>query len=155
MQITFAGTLIAQEATEGGTDTVTGFMPKRHAIVEWAEFIRAPNATPLARFNRRRSLTGTITPGPFPDLASAAQKLLLNLDALPDSGVLILQIGGTNFTFGLAVLESIEAVKRMGVTVAATLTFQVGPGLNSGSTTLTDGTGNPLTDDHGNPLTSQ
>jgi hypothetical protein len=152
MQLTFAGTVIAQEPTEGGTDAVTGFMPKRHATVQWAEFLRSTDATPLARLNRKRSLSGTIVYGPFSTLSSAAQKLLLNYDALPDSGPLVLLVGGINTSFGVAVLESVEAKQRMGVTVSATLTFQVGPGTSTGTSDLQDQDGNNLTDQSGNPL---
>lgn len=153
MQITFAGTIIAQEPTEGGTDAITGFMPKRKANVQWAEPLRATDAVPFARVNRKRSLTGTITPGQFGSLATAATKLLLNFDTLPDSGALIISVGGTNFNFGDAVLESVDAVKRNGVTVIYTLTFQVGPGSNTGSSSLLDDLGNPLTDNTGANLT--
>lgn len=153
MQITFAGTIIAQEATEGGTDSVTGFMPKRRAAVQWSEYLRAMDGTPRARGNRKRSLTGTIVYGAFSTLSDAAQKLLLNYDSLPDSGPLVLLVGGMNTSFGLAVLESVDAVKRQGVTVSAKLTFQVGPGTNTGTPSLVDGSGGGITDGSGNPIT--
>ena len=97
-------------------------------------------------------MSGTIVYGAFSTLSSAAQKLLLNYDALPDSGPLVLLVGGINTSFGLAVLESVEAKQRMGVTVSATLTFQVGPGTSTGTSDLQDQSGNNLTDQSGNPL---
>lgn len=154
MQLTFAGTIIGQEPTEGGKDAIQGFLTKRRANVQWAEFLRSTDAEPLARFNRRRALTGTITYGAFSTLSDAMQKLLLNYDSLPDSGPLQILVGGEATAFGNAVLESVDAVKRMGVTVSATLTFQVGVGTNTGTSNLTDQNGNNLTDENGNPLTA-
>ena len=154
MQITFAGTIIAQEPTEGGTDSIQGFMTKRRANVQYPAYIRATDDLPIARLNRKRSLSGTIVYGPFSTLSAAAQKLLLNYDSLPDFGPLIITIGGVNTAFGIAVLEVCEAVKRQGVTVSANLTFVVGPGTNTGTSGLTDQDGNPLTDENGNPLTA-
>jgi len=153
MQITFAGTIIAQEATEGGTDSITGFIPKRRANVQWVEPLRATDAIPMARLNRKRSLAGTIVYGPFGSLSAAMQKLLLNYDTLPDSGPLQILVGGITTSFGTAVLESVDAMKRNGVTVSASLTFQTGPGTSTGTTNLQDNTGANLTDQTGAPLT--
>lgn len=154
MQITFAGTIIAQEPTEGGQDAIQGFMTKRKANVQYPDYIRAKDDVPIARLNRRRTLTGTIVYGPFSTLSAAAQKLLLNYDALPDSGPLLITVGGISTIFGVAILETCDAVKRQGVTVSSTLTFQVGPGLNIGGGVLTDENGVDLTDQNGINLTS-
>lgn len=154
MQLTFAGTIIAREPTEGGTDAIEGFIGKRRSLVQVAELIRVTDSPLYPRFNRRRTLTGTITYGAFSTLSAAMQKLLLNYDSLPDLGTLQILVGGETTLYSVAILESPDAKKRMGVTVSATLTFQIGVGLNIGNGILTDESGNDLTDQSGNNLTS-
>lgn len=152
MQITFAGTIIAREFSDGGTDAVDGFLPKRTPNLQWGEALRGTDAAPLAgRANRKRSLAGTITLQPFADEGSALQAALLYLDDLPDVGGLIIRESGRETTFDSASID--YSIKRHGVTVTASITFSVGPGKDTTTSAITDESGTDIIDQTGAPIT--
>jgi hypothetical protein len=151
MQIIFNNTPIATSPMEGGTDAVEGFLPKRKINVQDDEFMRVTDSDPQSRGNRKRSLTGTITPAAFDDRGTAASALLLYLDTFPDQGPLKIIVGGKETTYANAVLEAVDGVKRLGVTIAVSLSFRTGPGKDT-TAPLNDGNGNNLNDGNGTNL---
>jgi hypothetical protein len=46
MKITFAGTVIAQEFSDGGTDAVTGFKPQARSKTQTVDLLRGSYANP-------------------------------------------------------------------------------------------------------------
>jgi len=129
MQITFADQIIAQEPPEGGFDAVTGFIPNRKSNLQWREGLQLAEALPKARFNRKRTLAGTVTLC-YANEAAAAQGVLLFMDVIPDEGALKVLAYGAETTFAKAVITDVSA-SRLGITVFAKLTFAVGPGVVS------------------------
>jgi len=128
MQIIFAGVTIAKDPSFGGTDGILGFMlPKGKQNVQIAEFMRAADAVPIGRGNRKRTLTGQISPKPSPTLGAAMLARMAVYDNLPQTGILILQESTTVVTC-MAVLETFDEVKEQmeGVSFAHSLVFQVG-----------------------------
>jgi hypothetical protein len=151
MQITFAGTVIAQEPDFLGFDAVQGFrLPKRQVNQTWDEFLRGADAIPQSRSpNRKRILSGTITPAPADSQAEALLLLGSTYDNLPDKGVLIVQIGTAVITYSDAVLQSPEELEDpQGFSYGFRLSFAVGPGVQSRSVT----TGQALVTDAGAPI---
>jgi hypothetical protein len=140
MKITFAGTPIASESPEGGTDAVAGFVPKGSQVVQWIEPLRAPDATPIARGNRKQTLTGTIWLAQTDTLAEAMLLRGLIFTQLPRSGPLVFVVQGSALTYANAVLTSFDSIANAkGVAVAYQLTFSVGPGQQTQLAIATEG----------------
>ena len=154
MQITFAGTIIAQEPDFGGFDAVTGFVPKGKGSTEWQGALRAEDDTPFARSNRRRTVGGKII---FPPQSTLAEAMLLRsteYNNLPDAGSLSLQVGNIITTFANAVLDTHEALEdQQGEAVGFQLSFSVGRGV--AASVLLSQAGLPLLSQSGAPLESQ
>jgi hypothetical protein len=151
MQIKFAGQIIAQDPANGGLDAIQGFVPTRKSNTQWAEYLRAKDAVPINRGNRKRTITGKITPTPYDDYGTAVQALLLFLDTLPDTGPLLIQAGTKSTVFANASFDSVTEVKINGISIAVSLTFLTGPG-NDYSTPIQDESGNPIQDESGSNI---
>jgi hypothetical protein len=159
MQITFAGIVIANPPSMGGFQAVTGFLPQKKSNLQWGEFLRAQDAVPFARGNRKRTLAGTITQE-YDSLGAAVQAALTYLDGLPDAGILIIAEAGVSTLFAAAVLTDLK-VRRVGVTVMADLTFAVGPGVNyapsagAGGGAIETESGSPILTESGETITPE
>jgi len=154
MIITFNGTVIAQEQTEGGTDSVEGFFPSGEQQVQIAEFLRATDAMPFARGNRVHTLKGTITPNVRVPSSSPLTlvAMLQKFAGLPPSGTLTFAEGGYSVTFANAVLKSFEST-RDGSGYSIDVTFVAGaPSATVSPQPLVTDAGTPIPTDAGAPI---
>src|SRR5437868_4920744 len=114
MIITFAGTEIARETPEGGSDGILGFLPEGEQDVQVAKYLRATWAQPIARGNRTHTLAGRITRPCYVTNAAAVLDLMLKFGSLPSSGRLVFTEGTTTVTFLVAVLKGFKISERIG-----------------------------------------
>ena len=123
MQILYGGIQIALERPQG-TDGVLGFqVPKGTQNVQWIEALRGADAYPVARGNRKRTVTGSIFPAPLATLDAAMLAREQFYELLPLSGPLVLAEGTTITTFAQAVLQDIDMVEEVTAGVSFGLKF--------------------------------
>ena len=150
MKITFADYTIATVPDFNGLDAVTGFVPKGTQAVQWLEPLRAPDATPVARGNRKQTITGTVLLSPKANLGSAMILRGLIFTQMPSKGALVLQIDGRQLTYPNAVLVGFEPVKdAKGISCGFQFTFNVGPGQESAIPIVTEPGGPVLVTEDG------
>jgi hypothetical protein len=152
MQLIFAGTSIANDPNTGGTDAIEGFLGKRRSAIQRVGYLRAPNLFPMSRFQRARTLTGTITPEAYPTLDAACQAMLLFLDTLPDFGVLQVVSGAKTTVYAQACIGAVDAVTRKGVMLKVTVNFEVGPGYDSTQAGIISQQGAQILNQDGTPI---
>jgi len=156
MQITYGGKPIATEPP-AGTDGVLGFMvPRGEQNFQWMEGLRAADSYPIARFNRKRTISGSIYPAALTTLAAALQARTQFYENLPASGPLVIQQDAQVETFNYAVLQTIEVLEAVteGVSYGLKFSFLVGPpGANTANNVLQTGSGSGVLEDgRGNEL---
>jgi hypothetical protein len=149
VKITFNGITLAADFSDGGTDSVDGFLiPSGKQNVQWAEALRATDAIPIARGNRKHTLTGTIIPQTADTLEDAMIAKGLIFVQLPSTGALSFYRNGKEITFPIAVLESIEVLKdsTRGISYGYQLTFQCNAPVQTNLSVQTDAGVNIETD---------
>lgn len=122
MEISYAGTqLVDGTVTKPGA----GWQRSLQQIVGTVQGVGRSATTPTARGNRARVLGGSVTHG-FDTHAEAVAFWAKHGDSLPDSGDLVVSVGGVaQATWAGAVLESVSAPPPMGVSVTVTYTFRL------------------------------
>lgn len=122
MEISYASTIIAD-----GTTLLPGSGWQR-SLQQLVGTVQAPGAVagkPTARGNRARTLGGTVT-RTFDTHAEAAAFWAKHGDTLPNSGDLVVSVGGTAVaTWSGAVLEMVSAPPPTGVSVTITYSFRL------------------------------
>ena len=152
MIVTYAGTILGAEPLA----TIQGFsLPKAKQETQWAGGLRSPDAEPMARMNRERTITGVITFSPGMSLGAAMAARQQFYEALAFEGALVLAQDANVTTFAQAVLADIDVVKAVtaGVSWGLQFTFDVGPSKQTTTAgVLGDGTGAVLGDGTGNAI---
>ena len=152
MIITYNGTEIARSPGDGGFDAIEGFMPDVNPNSQWGEFLRGPDAVSYDRGNRKRTLSGTITPPSYSDLGTATQAALLFGNTWPGRAGLIIVAGSRVTSFPGATVKF--SVKRIGTTVMATVTFSVGVGADVTDSAIRNLDGSLILNKDGTPITN-
>lgn len=122
MHITYAGTTIID-----GTTLLpgSGWQRQLQQLVGAVQLPGAANTTPTARGNRARVLSGTVV-ATFDTITLAATYWATHGDALPNSGALVVSVGGATIaTWAGAVLESVAVAPPVGVSVSVSYTFRL------------------------------
>jgi hypothetical protein len=155
MQIVYGGVVVASDPP-GGAVGVLGFSaPKAEQSLQWIEGLRALDAFPISRVNRKRTVSGTIYPAPLATLAAAKLAREQFYELLPASGALVLTQDTEITTFAVAVLQGIDVVEGVteGVSFGLQLTFAVGPpAFTVNPASLQDSAGADVTDSKSNPI---
>jgi len=130
MQIIFAGTTIAKESPEGGTDSVQGFTkPSGQRVLKWRRPVRAKVSRPVSRDNEETYESGTILfsqEDTLEDGIIARTITIRNLFRL-GNGPLILRTAKGGMIYPFAVWESFKILENSnGVAVGFTARFGVG-----------------------------
>lgn len=122
MEISYAGTTLAD-----GTALLpgSGWQRSMQQLVGSVTGVGRSATTPTARGNRARVLGGTVV-RTFDTHALAAAFWATHGDSLPNSGDLVVSVGGTAVaTWAGAILESMSAPPPTGVSVAITYAFRL------------------------------
>lgn len=154
MQIYFNGVLIAQEPQQGGTDIISGFLPKGAQRLQSEPILRADWIYLKARGNRVHTLTGTIVSKAFDTLDAAVLDLMLRFTNLPQEGMLVFTEGSTTVVFQKAVLESFEPGWRTGVRYSVDMTFQATTPAQAGNQNLQTESGGNIETESGTDITT-
>jgi hypothetical protein len=156
MKITFASIPIATGPDFGGFDAVTGFSrPEGTQELQWAEGLRASDATPLARGNRKQTLKGTILLAPAADLDDAMISRGMMFTTLPQTGGLLLQTAEQILSYANAVLQSYKTMENAnGIAIGYEVVFAVGAPTAIEASEITNIGGAPITNIDGAPITN-
>ena len=122
MEISYAGTqLVDGTVLKPGA----GWQRSLQQLVGTVQGVGRSASTPTGRGNRARVLGGSVTHG-FDTHAEAVAFWAKHGDSLPNSGDLVVSVGGTAVaTWAGAVLESVTAPPPVGVSVTVTYTFRL------------------------------
>jgi hypothetical protein len=122
MHLAYAGTTIID-----GTTLLpgSGWQRQIQQLVGTVQLPGAAYSIPEPRGNRARALAGMVN-ATFDTEAAAATYWAKQGDALPDTGTLVLTVGGSTIaTWTGAVLETVSAAPPRGVSVAITYSFRL------------------------------
>lgn len=123
MTITYAGTEIAAEPLDSGTDLVDGLLPKGDSVVQVAQATRATDAQVFPRGNRVYTVPVTITPQPYSSSGAAMIAMFMYLANLAPNGTLVLVEDAQTLSFANAAIKSMSAPYKLGASFAADLVF--------------------------------
>lgn len=138
MKVIFNGVPLASDYSDGGFEAVQGFtVDEAEQVIQSVQYLRDTDETDYPRYNRKRTLSGTIIPAAAPTLDAAMKARATLYDSLPSQGALVTIQGVEVITWPNAILRSYKKLTLAGVSYGFTLTFSPnGPGVPSTLTTV-------------------